>query len=135
MSSPTDLKNPGQEAAKETDFDTYPDPREFLRHGGIAGVSYLYVLSANCARAQSKGWDQINGMPHFTVRGHSMTIMAKGRPSLTSQPGTVRAVFFLDPDATAATGLELSLQGKPVQPKPPIIKRSPTPTTPPSKAS
>ena len=117
------LKNPGANAAKNLDFDSYPDPREFLRYGGHAGVSYLYVLSENCGKATKKNWDAINNMPHFTVRGHSMTIMAKGRPSMMNSRGTTKPIFFIDPEAETKVGLALSLEGETRSPEPPKIKR------------
>jgi len=122
----TALKNPGQEVAKVLDFETYPDPREFLRYGGYPGVSYLYVLSENCASAAKKNWDPINQMPHFNVKGHSMTIMAKGRPSLTASPGSSKPIFFIDPKAVEKLAMELSLEGETRQPEP----KKPTPPTP-----
>jgi hypothetical protein len=112
VTTSTTLKNPGSEPPTNLDFDTYPDPREFMRHGGRPGVSYLYVLSKNIATAQRKGWLQITGMPHFTVRGHSMTIMGKGRPSVSGSAGSSKPIFFIDPEAKEVTGLELGLDGK-----------------------
>ena len=112
------LKNPGAETGKVLDFpDGYPDPREFLRNGGFPGVSYLYVLSANIPKAQSFGWESINNMPHFVVKGMSMTIMAKGRPSLMGSSGAVKPIFFLDDDAKKKLG-GLNLDGTNMKPEP-----------------
>lgn len=93
------------------EFDTYPHPKEFLRYGGIPGVSYLYVLAKNQADAATAGWSPINNMPFFKVKGHAMTFMAKGRPSLRCAPGTSRPCFFLDKEAPEVVGLGLDLEG------------------------
>lgn len=123
------------------EFDKYPDPREFLRYGGIPGVSYCYVLTARMDKATQAGWSTINNMPVFRVRGHSMTIMAKGRPSLRAAPGTSRCIFFLDDEAPKVVGLGLSLEGETkeashnisgIPPAPPKIKR-PNPLVPPNQ--
>ena len=126
----TALKNPGVETPKVLVFtDNYPDPREFLRNGGHPGVSYLYVLSENMAIAQSKGWLSINEVPHFTVRGFSMTIMGRGRPSLTGNPGSSKPIFFIDPFAEKKTGLKMNLDGTTgiwkVDPKASVVASTP----------
>ena len=78
-------------------FDEIPQPKEFLLHGGIPGVEYIYLLAEEQPKAQSQGWATIVGMPFFTVRGTGMTIMARGKPmrNTPAQPGTVKCCFYL----------------------------------------
>lgn len=91
------LRNPTTEQPKILAFDEIPQPREFLLHGGIPGVEYLYLLAEEQPKAQSEGWSTIIGMPFFTVKGIGMTLMARGKPmtNTPAQPGTVKCRFYL----------------------------------------
>lgn len=106
------LKNPGDSVARgvqlETDFTDYPLPDEFLRRGGTPGMTYLYVLSQNIHKAQNAGYGHIFGVPHFTVNGIPMTIMAKGDPDPSAMPGGGRPFYRIDIEAEKATGISFT---------------------------
>jgi hypothetical protein len=101
------LQNPGDEVGPCLEFDSYPHPGEFLRRGGVPGVSYLYLLAENTADAQDAGWATIAGVPFFRVRGNGMTIMAYGKPISQGRATSNKCRCYLDPEAKIRTGIGL----------------------------
>ena len=124
----TELQNPGFEAPTNLTFDTIPSLFEFFRHGGVPGVAYMFVTPQNMPKAQSQGWQQILGVPFFTVGGLPCTIMAKGEPltGTPAQPGTSKCLVFAD--TALPGGVEVTVGTEPAAieaPKGPKLRHEP----------
>lgn len=99
-----ELKNPGLEEPKLLEFDEIPSLYEFLAHGGVPGIDYLYVAAENQPKGQLGGWGTIIGVPFFSIGGIGATLMARGKPIKGSpaQPGTSKCLVFADDKILAA---------------------------------
>ena len=118
------LKNPGPESPKMLEFDEIPSLFEFLANGGMPGVEYLYTIANNMPKAQTEGWEQINRVPFFTIRGLGCALMARGKPLLDTpaQPGTVKCKTFCDDAILVALGQLPSTEQ--LQPETPVLSPS-----------
>jgi hypothetical protein len=100
------LKNPGPEAPTILQFDQIPSLFEFLAHGGVPGVEYIYVAAENMPKAQKNGFTQIAGLDFFEIAGVGAALMARGKPlrNTPAQPGTGVCQVFADDKILAAVG-------------------------------
>lgn len=113
------LKNPGTGAPKITEFDSIPHPKEFLLHGGVPGVEYLYLLAAEQGEGQTDGWSPIAGLPFFKIKGLTCTIMARGKKIPGAQPGSVKCKFSISKQLKQALNPEAALPPEPTEPPAP----------------
>lgn len=90
-------------------FDHWPRPDELFRRGGHPGVNYVVVLANNVARAQSMGYDHIEGSEPLMLVGPKSTapavVLGYGRPIPGGRPEQSVRVMRVDRELVEATGL------------------------------
>jgi hypothetical protein len=106
-SSPYLRESPKLPALPDT-WDHIPSLRELQHHRSAVaptepfpvypGLSYMWVLAKNKARAKGLGYAQLKGVDLFMIADQPTLLMAKGEPIAELSLDTAEPVLSVDPE-------------------------------------
>lgn len=96
-------------------FEEIPEITDLLPGGGRPGFEYAFVAAQNVLKAQREGWDPIDRVNAFEIKGPlgscPTMVLGKGQGVYGASVGSVRSKCWLDPTVSDLTGLWLNGEG------------------------